>query len=176
VCKKKLVIFIDSGDTIIDEGTQIRDDTGSITSAECLPGAAETIRKLAKNGYTLCLVADGEAQSFKNMMKQHNIYDCFSSMIISENIKAEKPSPRMFKAAMGALELTDSDIPRIIMVGNNLSRDIKGANLMGIRSVHIRWTPRYNKVPKDETEIATYTINLPEELLELSERLEKMMQ
>jgi putative hydrolase of the HAD superfamily len=79
----------------------------------------------------------------------------------------------MFKAAMGALELNDGDLSRIVMVGNNLSRDIKGANQMGITSVFLDWTPRYPKTPADESERPDYTISEPMELIDLIERMNR---
>jgi putative hydrolase of the HAD superfamily len=171
--EKRIIVFLDSGDTIIDEGTEVRDEHDVVIRAEVIPGANTMVRTLAERGYTLALVADGLAQSFKNMFLQHGIYDYFSTMIYSETIKASKPSPRMFKAAIGALDLSDSDRPRIVMVGNNLSRDVKGANQMGITSVFLDWTPRYPKTPADESERPDYTISEPMELVDLVEKLNR---
>lgn len=168
---KRLILFLDSGDTLVDEATEVRDDEGIVVKADLIPGAKELVRELHERGYTLALVADGEAQSFKNIYRQHGLYDAFAAMIYSENIKAEKPSPRMFKAALGALDLSEADIPRISMVGNNLSRDIKGANALGITSVFLKWTPRYPHTPAGPEEEPDYAINEPLELLELAERL-----
>ncbi|TBL79557.1 HAD family hydrolase [Paenibacillus thalictri] len=173
---KKLIIFLDSGDTIIDEGTEIRDEHDVVVQANVIPGADVMVRTLAERGFTLALVADGLAQSFKNILTQNGVYDYFTTMIYSEPIKAHKPSPRMFKAAIGALDLSERDIPRIIMVGNNLSRDIKGANVMGITSVFLDWTPRYPKTPADDSEIPDYTISEPLELIELAERLNRELE
>ena len=36
--KKKLIIFTDSGDTIIDEGTQVYDERGIVQEARFSPG------------------------------------------------------------------------------------------------------------------------------------------
>ncbi|MGG1516269.1 HAD family hydrolase [Paenibacillus oryzisoli] len=172
---KKLIVFLDCGDTIIDEGTEIRDDQDIVIQADLIPGADVMVRTLAERGYTLALVADGRAQSFKNMLTDHGLYDYFTTMIYSETIKAAKPSPRMFKAALGALDLSEQDCSRIVMVGNNLSRDIKGANQMGITSIFLSWTPRYPKVHGDESEMPTYTIGHPVELIELVERLNEQL-
>ncbi|MBY3620193.1 HAD hydrolase-like protein [Acinetobacter sp. CUI P1] len=169
--EKRLIIFFDSGDTIVDESTEIRDEEGIVRSADLIPGADTTIQTLYKRGYTLALVADGDAQSFKNVFKQHGPNDYFSAMIISENIKAIKPSPRMFKAAIGALDLSEDDFSRTVMIGNNLSRDMKGANALGITSIFQSWTPRYPHEPADESERPTYTVSEPLQLLELLERL-----
>ena len=42
--KKELIIFTDIGDTVIDEGTEIRDVPGGVVHrADCIPGAKETM-------------------------------------------------------------------------------------------------------------------------------------
>lgn len=169
--EKKLIVFLDSGDTIIDESTEVRDDEGIVLRAEVIPGADVMVKTLHDKGYTLALVADGDAQSFKNVFKQHGLYDYFTTMIYSETVKASKPSPRMFKAAVGALDLSEADLPRIVMIGNNLSRDMKGANALGITSIFQSWTTRYPHLPADESERPTYTVREPLELVELIERL-----
>ncbi|NOU90788.1 HAD-IA family hydrolase [Paenibacillus sp. LMG 31460] len=168
---KKLIVFLDCGDTIIDEGTEIRDDNDIVIEANVIPGADIMVKTLAERGYILAIVADGRAQSFKNILTQNGLYDYFTTMIYSETIKASKPSSRMFKAAIGALDLSEQDCSRIVMVGNNLSRDVKGANAMGITSVFLSWTPRYPKLHADESEIPDYTINHPLELIDLVEKL-----
>jgi len=168
---KELIIFFDSGDTIIDESTEVRDEEGIVLSADLIPGADVVIKTLHERGYTLALVADGDAQSFKNVLKQNGLYDYFTTLIYSEPIKATKPSPRMFKAAIGALDLSEADFKRTVMIGNNLSRDVKGANALGITSIFQSWTPRYPHHPADESERPDYTVTEPLELLDLIERL-----
>ena len=64
---KNLIIFTDSGDTIIDESTQVYDDKGIVTRAEFIPGAGEVLAWLKKEGYRIALVADGEWESFQNV-------------------------------------------------------------------------------------------------------------
>jgi FMN phosphatase YigB (HAD superfamily) len=169
--EKKLILFLDSGDTIIDETTEVRNEAGIVISANVVPGADIMLKTLFERGYTLVLVADGYSQSFRNMFTQLGIYDYFTAMINSENIKFEKPSARMFRAAAGAIELNVEDYSRIVMVGNNLARDIKGANELGITSVFLSWTSRYPHTPADESERPVYTIREPLELLELADRL-----
>lgn len=170
--QKKTIIFFDCGDTIIDEGTEIRDEYQTVLKADIIPGADIMIKALAKKGYTLAIVADGLAQSFDNLLKQHELIEYFSTLIYSENIGICKPDSRMFEAAIEALNLTEEDYKRIIMVGNNLSRDVKGANDMGIKSVFLDWTPRYPKTPSEDSEIPNYTISMPLELVDLVEKLE----
>ncbi|MCG8568965.1 MAG: HAD family hydrolase [Spirochaetes bacterium] len=170
---KKLILFFDCGDTIIDESTEVRNKEDIVISAELIPGADKMIRDLKKAGYQMILVADGYAQSFKNILKQHDLYDLFDAYIYSENIKVCKPDQRMFKAALGAGNLTLADCRRIAMVGNNLARDVKGANLMGMISIWISWSSRRSKTPADESEKPAYSISKPAELLPLVDELEK---
>ena len=170
--KKKLIIFFDSGDTLIDEGTEIRNEKNIVISAGAIPGSVKTLQTLFEKGYRMVLVADGDIQSFQNSLSQNNMYDYFTAIICSELIGEQKPSPCMFKAAMGALNLGEKDCKRIVMVGNNLARDIKGANQMGFTSVFLDWSPRYSKCPKDQLEIPDYIIHTPTELIDLADKIE----
>ncbi|AIQ40109.1 HAD family hydrolase [Paenibacillus sp. FSL R7-0297] len=169
--QKKPVIFLDSGDTLIDEGTELRDGEGIVICAQLIPGADMLVRTLFERGYLLALVADGEVRSFDNIYSQNGLDQYFSAKIYSGHIGVEKPDPRMFRAAADALGLGPSDYSRILMMGNNLSRDIRGANALGMISVFLSWTPRYPLVPADEEEVPDYTISEPLQLLELVERL-----
>lgn len=168
---KKIIVFLDSGDTLIDESTEVRDDNDVVLSARVIPEADTAVKTLCENGYTLALVADGLAQSFRNVLTTAGIYGCFAARIYSEDVGVCKPDAKMFRAAVKALELSQKDFGRIIMVGNNLSRDIKGANSFGITSVHMAWTPRYPKTPADDSEIPAYILNNPIELIDLVEKL-----
>lgn len=171
--KKHLIIFTDCGDTIIDEGTEVRKvDGGVVYSADAIPGAKETYLKLYEEGYEIVLVADGLKESFDRMLAQHEMSHIFKQEAISEIVGAEKPEEIMFRTAMNKMGLTDGDKERIIMVGNNLERDIVGANRFGIRSVLLTWAPRRRMTPETAEEQPTYTIKNPEELLPLVEKLE----
>ena len=48
--RKNLIIFTDSGDTIIDESTQVFDERGIVTEAAFIPGAGEVLRELKEEG------------------------------------------------------------------------------------------------------------------------------
>jgi putative hydrolase of the HAD superfamily len=78
----------------------------------------------------------------------------------------------MFTHALDQLGLTPQDYGRVVMVGNYLARDIKGANQLGLISVWLDWSPRRPKIPADDTEVPCYTIKTLAELLPLIERLE----
>lgn len=170
--KKRLIIFTDIGDTIIDEGTEVRNDQGVVIHADCIPGAKETYLRLYEAGYAIVMVADGLNQSFRNTMRENGLDHIFSAWIISETVGEDKPSPKMFSAAMEAMGLTEADKKRILMIGNNVSRDIRGANRFGLISVLLDWSKRRpfdEELPEDH---ADYRIHTPEELLALADQLE----
>lgn len=172
---KKLVIFTDVGDTIVDESTEIRKERwGVVYDAKCIPGAKETMRRLYDAGYTIVMVADGLSQSFHNTMDINGLSDIFSAWVISEEVGIEKPSPRMFQRAMDVMGFTEADKKRIIMVGNNPLRDVPGANNFGITSVLLDWSPRYDytRAEAGTERFPDYRIHRPEELWDLCEKLE----
>lgn len=173
--ERKLVIFIDSGDTLIDEGTEIRDGSGIVISAKALPGAEPALRTLAQEGYPLVLVADGYARSFRNVLTQNGLYGYFSAVICSELMRTCKPDARMFRAAMGAFALGDGDRSRIVMLGNNLARDVAGANRAGITSIWLDWSPRYPHQPRSAEEQPDYTLHTLPELPPLVRKLEEKL-
>lgn len=171
--EKRLIIFTDIGDTVIDETTEIRNEEDVVVDAACIPGAKETYLSLYEAGYPIVMVADGLTQSFRNTMALNGLSHIFSAWIVSQEVGEDKPSPRMFEAAMEAMGLKDADKARIIMVGNNVKRDIRGANLFGLTSVLMDWSKRRpfdEEIPADR---ADHRIHAPQELLPLAEKLER---
>ena len=138
----KHTILLDCGDTIVDEATEEKDGRGATRRADLIPGASEMVRGLVHHGYTIALVADGLEDTFKNALSQHDLYHLFSAMSISELVGVSKPDPRMFETALGQLGIAPPDYKHVVMVGNNLERDIKGANRLGLISVFLSWSLR----------------------------------
>lgn len=170
--EKKLILFTDIGDTVVDEATEVREAPSDVVlRARCVPGAREALLELHRRGYAIAMVADGLEASFRNTMSENGLSHVFSAWIISEALGVRKPAPQMFRAAMDALGLSDGDKGRVAMVGNNLERDIVGANRFGIRSILLDWSPRYRHAPRTEEEVPDHVIHAPRELIGLVERL-----
>lgn len=170
---KRLIVFTDSGDTFIDEGTEVRDENGIVITAEMIPGAKEVLKELYDDGYLIAMVADGEEQSFTNVYQYHGLADCFQTRSISEIVGVQKPEAAMFEDAMRKNNLTAADKKRIVMIGNNIKKDIAGANRFGITSILIDWSPRYDMIPKEADEMPDYIVHEPKELIPLLEKLNK---
>ena len=83
---RKLVLFTDIGDTVIDEGTEEYAPDGTVTAAECIPGAREAYLHLYGEGFPIVMVADGRVRSFENTMRQHGLGHIFAARIISSTI------------------------------------------------------------------------------------------
>ncbi len=170
---KNLIIFTDSGDTIIDESTQVFDERGIVARAEFIPGAGEVLRQLKEEGYRIALVADGEWESFQNVYRENGLGYCFEEWIVSEVVGEQKPARSMFDTAMVKMGLTEADKPFIVMIGNNLKKDVAGANRYGITSVWLDWSPRYFHTVEEPDWQPDYTVSTPEELKALITRLEE---
>ena len=169
---KKLIIFTDSGDTIIDEATQVYDGRHIVQEAKFIPEADKVLRQLHEEGYTIALVADGEWDSFQNVYRRTGLDDCFDAWVVSEVVGQQKPAAIMFETAYEKLGLTEADKRRIVMIGNNLKKDIAGANRQGLISVWLDWSPRYFHTVEEPDWQPDYTVHTPLELLELIHRLE----
>lgn len=171
--RKILAILMDSGDTLVDEGSEVRAGSELVLEAQLIPGAAELVRGLRQRGYRLGLVADGLSASFQNVLgRQHGLLGQFEVLAISEEVGASKPHPLMFETALAGLDISPEQFGQVVMVGNHLARDIRGANALGLISVWLDWSPRRPKSPADVLEEPRYTIHAPLDLLDILDRLE----
>ena len=173
---KKLIIFIDSGDTLINEATQVRDERGIVLRADFIPGAGEMLKTLHDEGFTIALVADGEWESFQNVYRENGMGYCFDAWVVSEVVGMQKPAPVMFETAMEKLGLKDEDRARIVMIGNNLKKDVAGANRQGLISVWLDWSPRYFHTIEEPDWQPDYTVHTPAEILELMHKLNEELE
>ncbi|MDT2808972.1 HAD family hydrolase [Enterococcus asini] len=169
---EKLIIFTDMGDTIVDEATQVFDGNGDVVLAEPIDNAIQMLKTLKESGHTIALVADGTVKSFENIIDYLGIHDVFDTKVISESLGTRKPDLLMFQKALDNLNLQEDDKKNIIMFGNNLKRDILGANEFGIGSVWLRRFPRYTLVPEAEVEIPDHIIRTPDDLINLVKYIE----
>lgn len=174
VPQRRTVLFFDCGDTLIDEGSELRmQEGGVVRTAQMIPGAKEALWELRRRGHRIALVADGLEESFRRMLQMHGVWGCFDAFSISETVGCEKPDAAMFQCAMDALGLHEEDKSRVVMIGNNIKRDILGANRFGIRSVLETWSPRYSMTPSCAEETPTWAMSTLDELPDLIAALER---
>jgi len=168
-------IFLDCGDTLVDEATEVKTPAGVSLRADLIPGADELMRQLKARGYPLALVADGPAATFPNNLHPYGLYDLFDVYAISEHLGVDKPHPDIFYHALKQLKIDPANHGRVLMIGNNLERDVKGANQLGLISVWLDWSPRRSKIPADDSEVPQFTIKQPLDLLNVIDLLEQQL-
>jgi putative hydrolase of the HAD superfamily len=168
-----LALLFDLGDTLMIEETEVKDAEGTTLHAELIPGMAEVLRILKARGYPLALVADSRPNTPPNVLRQHGLLELFDCLAISEVVGVSKPDARMFRTALDALQIAPADYGRVVMVGNNLERDVVGANRLGLISVFFHWNDRRRSHPLSEEEEPDHTVFSAAELIALIEELEK---
>lgn len=156
-------VLFDLGDVIMREESEEKID-GVTRRADLVPGMADLLRRLHRDGMPLALVADTRAGTYRNVLTQHDLSDHFAAFAISDLLGAEKPDRRMFRHALDALGTAPPDWPRVAMVGNNLARDIRGANALGLISIWLVWNRRYPLRPAGIEEQPAYQVHSAAEL------------
>lgn len=165
-------LLFDLGDTLMWEVTEDKDVNGITLQADLLPGAAELIRRLRFEGFYVGLVADSQPRSPLNVLEQHDLLHLFDTAAISDIVGVAKPDRRMFLTALAALGIDESEYSRVAMVGNNLERDILGANALGLLSILIHPNDRRSAVPSGPEDTPDYTVENIDELSALIDTLD----
>ncbi|MEW6227885.1 MAG: HAD family hydrolase [Bacillota bacterium] len=157
-------VCFDLGDTIMIEETQVKSEEGITLRAELFCGMADLLRQLKASGFKLGLIADTRSSTYHNVLRQHKLEEVFNVVAISEELGTEKPDPRMFVYALDRLNVSPGEA---VMCGNNLARDIAGANQVGMVSIWVHRNYRYPTIPLNDLERPQYTVHSAEELLTL---------
>ncbi len=160
-------ILLDLGDTIMDESTEIKDTSATTQSAQLFPGMADALRQLHGQGFRLALVADSRPNTPPNVLRQHGLLELFEHLSISEVVGSTKPDSGIFLDALNALGISAPDYPRVLMVGNNLERDILGANQLGLRSVFFHANDSRRTAALSALEQPRHTVYNAQEMLDL---------
>jgi putative hydrolase of the HAD superfamily len=95
-------------------------------------GAVGTIRALSSSSLGLAIVSDVDTPEARLMLDTLGVRDCFDHVTTSEAIGYTKPDERMFR---DALEATDADPARTVMIGDRYDHDIVGAAALGIGTI-----------------------------------------
>ncbi|MFQ9395625.1 MAG: HAD hydrolase-like protein [Lachnospiraceae bacterium] len=106
---RNAIIFLDSGDTLVDESTEVRIKGDVVDHAEFFPGIKEVLfqLKMRVSGWRWWRTA--WVESFDNIYQQHEMETYFEVRAISETIGVCKPAGEMFKTAMEKMNLEEAD-------------------------------------------------------------------
>lgn len=97
--------------------------------AQLIPGAEETLRALAGRA-KVAIVTNGVSFAQRERFRRSGLMPYIDHLVISEEVGAEKPAPRIFDHALALCGHQDK--ASVLMVGDELLTDIAGALAFGI--------------------------------------------
>ncbi len=101
-----------------------------------LDGAKELIENLKAQRYDLYIVTNGIEHTQKRRLTKAGILHRFTDIFVSETVGHQKPKKEYFDYVLS--HITEKDIGRVLLVGDSLTSDIKGAMNAGISCVWLR--------------------------------------
>ena len=102
-------------------------------------GAKEILNSLKAKGFVLNIITNGFKEVQYKKLETANLSMYFSKVFISEEVKAPKPSRKIFEYAVKSSNAPKS---RSLMIGDDFEVDVKGALNFGIDAVF--FNPNYN--------------------------------
>lgn len=124
-----------------------------------LPGAEDIVRYLAEK-YPLTVVTNGFVEVQYEKFEKSGLRDCFTHIVLSEEVGCQKPNPHIFHEALRLNGLAAEDV---LMIGDSWNSDIQGAINAGIDQMWVN-----EKAMNDNEERmmheATYVVKSLEEI------------
>jgi len=158
-------IFFDLGDTLIVEDV-MEDRHLWEVKLQMVPYVNQVLREL-KNRYKLGIITNTDTSREEHVriaLEKIGIEHYFDVIVTSVDVGYEKPDEKIFLTALKKLGVEASEA---VMVGNRISKDILGANRIGMKSILYKWNDRYTDKITSNLEEPTYTINSLEEILSI---------
>ena len=95
---------------------------------------AETLSKnLSEKGYELYIVTNGVAKTQAHRLEKSGLLPYFKDVFVSEAIGIPKPDRKFFEYVLE--RINEKDKSKIIVIGDSLSSDIRGAENSGLDSI-----------------------------------------
>ena len=99
-------------------------------------GAKELIKDLKSDGYNLYIITNGIEKTQKRRLTKAGILPHFTDIFVSETIGYQKPRKEYFDYVLSHIK--ETDIGRVLLVGDSLTSDIKGAENADITCAWLR--------------------------------------
>lgn len=99
-----------------------------------LPDAEEVVRYLASK-YLLVVLSNGFVSVQYRKIDKSGLRDCFSDIVLSEEVGCQKPNKRIYEIALERNGLRKEDV---LMIGDSWTSDIQGAINAGIDQLWIQ--------------------------------------
>jgi len=94
-----------------------------------MPHAREVLEHFSMKGCPMAIISNGFKQVQYTKLERSGIRHFFQYVIISEEVGVHKPHPEIFRSAVTMLQI---DKKECLMVGDDFSKDIEGAQVFGI--------------------------------------------
>lgn len=98
------------------------------------PGVEDTLRQLHSH-YQLAIVSDGQTAYAVPELNALGLSGYFDPVIVSGDFGYRKPNLHLFKAALSAMKL---DPAEVLFVGNDMYRDVHGAQKAGMKAIFFK--------------------------------------
>jgi putative hydrolase of the HAD superfamily len=100
------------------------------------PGAIDTIRYFHNRGVRLGLVTNGASEMQRGKLERFGLEPYFDHILIEGEFGAGKPDASVFRHMLGRFNVMAEDA---WMVGDDLQRDISGAQALGMFTIWVDW-------------------------------------
>lgn len=105
---------------------------------DLMPGSIELLKDLKAKGYKIYAGTNGVGRTQRKRLANADMTHFFDALYISEEVGFEKPDARFFETIFAKEEI--KDLSKVLMIGDSLSSDIRGANRVGIDSIWLNNT------------------------------------
>jgi HAD superfamily hydrolase (TIGR01549 family) len=120
------------------------------------PEAEDVLQALWEKGLHIGLISDIDHDFMIDTLTRLGIIEYFNALTSSEEAGVWKPDPHIFQLALSKAQYTG---PESIHIGDNLERDVIGAQNMGMTAI---WYPNTSDASSD---VPDYTIRNMSEIL-----------
>lgn len=118
------------------------------------PGTRPMLAELARH-YRLGVIAN-QSLGTRERMQKHGLLEHLALVIGSAEAGVAKPDPRIFEMALREAKCE----PRAaVMVGDRIDNDIRPANLLGMKTIHIRQGGSGAQRPRNNDENPTISLD-----------------
>jgi putative hydrolase of the HAD superfamily len=94
------------------------------------PGALELLQDLRSAGFRLGIISNFDLRLYE-ILKHVGVLDLFEQIVVSSQVGAEKPSPRIFEEALRRFGVEPAEL---LHVGDDEKADGDGARALGIQA------------------------------------------
>lgn len=98
-----------------------------------IPGAVETVKFLKEEGFDIHIITNGVALTQAKRLKKSGLLPYIGEVFVSETIGYQKPRKEYFDFVLE--KISEKDKNRILVIGDSLTSDIKGAMNAGLKCV-----------------------------------------